>query len=105
MYDKVCSSCGTRLSSFYNTGMLGCPNCYENFRREILVALKDIQGKPFHVGKKPEITSTDKELLEEYRLLLKEKELAGMEKRFTDMAKLSKLLEELALELKNRGLL
>ncbi|MBR5192355.1 MAG: hypothetical protein IKW33_02990 [Clostridia bacterium] len=105
MYDKVCSSCGTRLSSFYNTGMLGCPRCYENFRREILVALKDIQGKPFHVGKKPIITSTEKELLDEYRRLLKEKENAGIEKRFTDMAKISKLLEELANELRNRGVL
>ena len=105
MYEKVCSSCGCRLSSFYNTGMLGCPRCYESFRKEILIALKDIQGKTFHVGKKPEITSTEKELLEEYWRLLKEKESAGIDKRFTDMANISKQLEELVNELRNRGVL
>ena len=89
MYDKVCPVCGRRLSEFYNTSMLGCPKCYEAFRSEILVALRKIQGKDFHVGKAPEVNSLDKELLNEYQMLLKQKEQAALERRFQDMCAIS----------------
>lgn len=105
MYDKVCPVCGRRLSEFYNTSMLGCPKCYEAFRGEILIALKKIQGKDFHVGKSPAVNSIDKELLNEYQMLLKEKEEAALERRFQDMCRISEDILNLKAELKRRGLI
>ena len=105
MYDKVCPVCGKRLSEFYNTSMLGCPDCYRAFGREIQPALKKIQGKDYHVGKTLEGIALDRQLLLEYQRLIKEKELAGMEGRFEDMCIISEDIIRLKEELKNRGLI
>ena len=105
MIDKVCSVCGRRLSEFYNTGYLGCENCYRDFETEIVSTLKKIQGGVFHVGKKPELTGIEKELLSDYRAYQKEKEKAVIEQRFQDIAKLNKLIAEISEELKRRGLI
>lgn len=105
MYDKVCSTCGRRLSSFMKTAMLGCPDCYTEFETQILSALKNVQGKTFHVGKKPKLDSVARELLSDYHRLLEEKEKAGKESRFSDMAKINRYLTDIADELKRRGLL
>ncbi len=105
MYEKYCPRCKTSLSSFYQTGMLGCPDCYNAFEREIELALKKIQGRTFHAGKKPPVTKIDRELVIEYNLLLEEKERAGLEGRFDDMLRISEEITELKEELKRRGLL
>ena len=105
MYEKVCRTCGTRLSEFYNTSMLGCADCYQAFGQEINGALKKIQGATFHVGKKPKISSVDRELMREFEVLLKEKEQAGLNQDFSRVAELSEEIYELQAELKRRGLL
>ncbi len=105
MYDKVCKVCGRRLSEFYKTSMLGCENCYKAFEPEIISALKNVQGRTFHVGKTPTSCAEDKALIKRYRELIAEKERAGLEGRFQDMAELSIDVSELNEELKRRGLL
>ena len=57
------------------------------------------------MGKKPKLTRIDRELLSDYQNYLKEEEIAGIEGRFKDMAKLNKIIEELSEELNRRGLL
>lgn len=105
MIDTVCNECGTRLSTFYATGMLGCPYCYKAFENEVITALYKIQGKTFHVGKMPTTFSLEKELLSEYKRLIAEKERATIEGRFSDIRILAEQILELANELKNRGVL
>ena len=105
MYDKACKKCNYRLSEFYRTGMLGCPDCYKAFAPEIRAALDDIQGAARHVGKTPRFSGVDKQLLDEYRRLFEEKEKAGLEKRFADMAELTKEISKITEELKKRGLI
>ena len=105
MYDKYCRNCKTSLSEFYDTGMLGCPECYKAFKTEIELALNKIQGRTFHVGKTPNVTKLDKELLAEYRNLIAEKEQAVLDGRFTDVRNLSESIMSLASELKKRGIL
>ncbi|MBQ7235548.1 MAG: hypothetical protein IKB30_01735 [Clostridia bacterium] len=105
MYDKICKKCGTKLSDFYRTYMLGCPECYSAFEREILLALKKIQGANIHTGKMPKIANIDRELLSEYERLIKEKEDAALDGRFSRIKELSAQLVELSEELKRRGLL
>jgi protein arginine kinase activator len=105
MYDKICPECGTRLSQFYKTSMLGCPTCYKAFEREIVLALKKIQGQTLHVGKTPYSTELDKKLLNEYQTLIKEKERAVIEKRFDDANEIADQILYLSEELKRRGLI
>ncbi len=104
MYEKFCPTCKTSLSSFYHTGMLGCPDCYKAFEKEIELALKKIQGRTFHAGKTPSISHIDRELLQEYDRLIEEKQRANIEGRFSDMLSISQDLLELKEELKRRGL-
>lgn len=105
MYDKICPTCKTLLSQFYNTSMLGCPDCYKAFEREITLALKKVQGGTLHVGKTPYGTQLDKQLLDEYNDLIKAKERAVLDERFEDVNEISKQILELSEELKNRGLI
>ena len=59
-----------------------------------------------HTGKTPyNLSKEDRELLEEYKKLIFEKELATIEGRFTDIRKLAEQIVRLSSELKNRGLL
>ncbi len=106
MIDKVCASCGFRLSEFYETGMLGCPHCYKAFEKQIEQTLYKIQGKTLHTGKTPyNINNIDRQLLAEYKWLLSEKERATLEGRFSDIRTLSQQILEISNELKQRGIL
>ncbi|MBQ6921575.1 MAG: excinuclease, partial [Clostridia bacterium] len=69
MYDKVCKNCGTYLSDYFNTGMLGCPHCYTAFRQEIKGTLLKIQKSTEHAGKLPTLDGVGKELYAEYKRL------------------------------------
>ena len=104
MYDKVCKKCGRRLSDYLRTGYLGCPDCYSYFADEIEISLKNIQGGTENRSKRP-LGGVDKELLTEYSKLIEEREKAGIDGRFEDMARLSGELNELFRELKKRGLI
>ncbi len=49
-----CEVCGTKLSEFRNTGLLGCPNDYDVFEKELLDVLARAQeGASRHIGKLP----------------------------------------------------
>ncbi len=105
MYEKFCEKCGRTLTEFYSLGMLGCPHCYKVFAEELKPVLKKIQGAYIHNGKSPKISGVDKELLTEYFRLREEKEMAGLNGDFSEMAKLSREIFDLQTELENRGLL
>ena len=88
MPEKYCKYCKTTLSDFYATGMLGCPNCYRAFEKELSPVLYKLQGTDRHeTGAAPKIRGIDKELLTEYERLKKERELAGIEGRFSPCEK------------------
>ncbi len=48
-----CSQCGTTLSQFKKTGMLGCSQCYEDMRAGIEPLLRQVQKGLVHVGRTP----------------------------------------------------
>ena len=105
MYDKICPRCKTILSDYVETGYLGCPECYRAFGDEIEYSLKRIQGQTENKGKRPFLRSVDKELLDEYARLIEEREKAGINGDFGEMARLSGEINELFRELKKRGLI
>lgn len=104
LYEKICPNCGTKLSQFMNTYMLGCPHCYQAFSVEIYDSLKKIQAKSYHTGKQPKLSGVERDLIEEYEYLLRQKEKAGEQHRFSDMAEISEQIFQLKEELKRRGI-
>ncbi len=51
--DTVCSSCTMSFSRFIETGLLGCPECYEAFGNALRDILKGIHSVSYHRGRGP----------------------------------------------------
>jgi len=51
--DAACPFCGLRYSAFRESGMLGCPACYDNFAEPLAGLLKRFHGSARHGGKVP----------------------------------------------------
>lgn len=48
-----CGKCGTTLTQFKKTGMLGCARCYEDLRAGIEPLMRQVQKGLEHVGRTP----------------------------------------------------
>lgn len=48
-----CPLCGIKFMEFRNSGRLGCPNDYQEFREELTPLLENIHGETRHCGKTP----------------------------------------------------
>jgi protein arginine kinase activator len=59
-----CTECGI---SFREQGRLGCPNCYEDFRDELMPLLENIHEEATHKGKRPVRSPGQTE--DQYRLI------------------------------------
>jgi len=51
--NRECEVCGIKFVDFRNTGRLGCPHDYQEFRDELLPLLENIHGETRHTGKTP----------------------------------------------------
>lgn len=51
--DIRCTNCEISFSEFREQGRLGCPNCYEEFREELVPLLDNIHEGAMHMGKRP----------------------------------------------------
>ena len=49
----TCSRCGYDFSRFKETGLLGCPQCYHDFREYLNPMIRRIQGGLNHLGQRP----------------------------------------------------
>lgn len=63
-----CPECGIKFVEFRNTGRLGCPHDYDEFRAELMPLLENIHGETKHSGKtprrQPENKQTQSELMQ-----------------------------------------
>ena len=50
---RECPHCGIKFVEFRNTGRLGCPHDYQEFREELSPLLENIHGETRHCGKTP----------------------------------------------------
>jgi len=48
-----CSACGFDFSQFKETGLLGCPQCYQDFAPYLKPMIRRIQGGLTHLGERP----------------------------------------------------
>ena len=77
--DRACRACGLRYSSFRETGMLGCPSCYESFSGPIAGLLKRFHGAARHGGKTPPDGPGPRRLAQEEAAKLGERLRAAVE--------------------------
>jgi|SRR4051794_20862352 protein arginine kinase activator len=72
--NRECEVCGIKFVDFRNTGRLGCPHDYQEFREELLPLLENIHGETRHTGKAPrrlpQSKQTQSELLQLRKQLL-----------------------------------
>jgi protein arginine kinase activator len=50
---RECPLCGIKFVEFRNSGRLGCPHDYQEFREELAPLLENIHGETKHCGKTP----------------------------------------------------
>ncbi len=73
---KKCPLCGAAFSTIAESGKVGCAECYDTFREELLPYIKRLHGSTKHIGNTPESVIIQKdtvlELREELRRLITE---------------------------------
>ena len=62
---KRCECCGASFPDIAQSGRVGCSECYNTFRQELMPSLNRLHGKAVHIGnvpyeQKPEETVQDK---------------------------------------------
>ena len=92
--EKKCTVCGTRYSDYERTGLLGCPNCYDMFREELLPSIRRIQGKVDHVGKAAK-NNDDLGLHRRLKSLQEQLEQALKERRYAEAGRLNNQIAEI----------
>ena len=50
---KKCFCCGWKWDKWKETGKLGCEECYQTFKKDILDRLSGVQHKNIHTGRSP----------------------------------------------------
>ena len=67
----VCFNCNLSYRDFQKTGKLGCEKCYDTFRSQLIIGLKNIHGDNVHRGEIPKNGKYNsllvKKTIEEYR--------------------------------------
>ena len=90
-----CKTCSTTLDSFKKTGLLGCPDCYNDLRQDIEPIISTIHGKTTHTGEAPEGTEELKEK-KQLEMLNDQLQQAIREERYEDAAKLRDQIKNLS---------
>lgn len=97
MNQRECPVCGVKFVEFRNSGRLGCPNDYQEFREELLPLLENIHGDVKHAGKTPRRLPQTKQTQQELVQLRKQLHQAVTKEAYEEAARLRdriKTLEE-----------
>src|SRR5262245_34226321 len=94
--NRECEVCGTKFVDFRNTGRLGCPHDYQEFREELLPLLENIHGDPpKHCGKAPRRLHVTKQTQSELVQLRKQLLQAVNRENYEEAAKLRDRIRQL----------
>lgn len=83
-----CPLCGIKFVEFRNTGRLGCPNDYHEFREELTPLLENIHGETRHCGKTPRRQPQSKQTQSELIQLRNKLKLAVGKEDYEEAARL-----------------
>jgi protein arginine kinase activator len=85
---KECSWCGLKFVEFRNSGRLGCPQDYVEFREDLLPLLENIHGETRHCGKAPRRLGQNKQTQSELVQLRKQLHQAVTKEAYEEAARL-----------------
>ncbi len=85
---RQCPECGIRFVDFRNTGRLGCPHDYEEFRDQLVSLLENIHGETRHCGKTPRRLPQNKQVQSELVQLRKQLHQAVTREAYEEAARL-----------------
>lgn len=90
-----CPSCGLKFVEFRNSGRLGCPHDYQEFREELLPLLENIHGEARHCGKTPRRMPPNKEAQSELIQLRGRLKLAVQKEDYEEAARIRDQIRQL----------
>ena len=92
---RECPVCGIKFVEFRNSGRLGCPHDYDEFREELLPLLENIHGETKHCGKTPRRLPQNKQTQSELIQLRKQLQQAVTREAYEDAARLRDRIRQL----------
>jgi len=94
--NRQCEVCGIKFVDFRNTGRLGCPHDYQEFREELLPLLENIHGDPpKHTGKVPRRLPQNKQMQSELVQLRKQLLQAVNKEAYEEAARIRDRIRQL----------
>ena len=85
---RECPHCGIKFVEFRNSGRLGCPHDYQEFREELATLLENIHGETRHCGKTPRRQPQNKQAQSELIHLRKQLQQAVTREAYEEAARL-----------------
>jgi protein arginine kinase activator len=92
---RSCPNCGIKFVEFRNSGRLGCPHDYEEFREELVPLLESIHGETKHNGKTPRRLPQNKQTQSELIQLRKQLQHAVNKEAYEEAARLRDRIRQL----------
>jgi protein arginine kinase activator len=92
---RECPVCGIKFVEFRNSGRLGCPHDYQEFREELAPLLENIHGETRHVGKTPRRLPQNKQTQSELLQLRKQLQQAVTREAYEEAARLRDRIRKL----------
>jgi protein arginine kinase activator len=92
---RECPVCGIKFVEFRNTGRLGCPHDYMEFREELAPLLENIHGELRHLGKTPRRLPQNKQTQSELLQLRKQLQQAVTREAYEEAARLRDRIRQL----------
>jgi protein arginine kinase activator len=92
---KECPVCGIKFVEFRNSGRLGCPHDYQEFREELMPLLENIHGETRHAGKTPRRLPQTKQAQSELIQLRKQLQQAVTREAYEEAAQLRDRIRQL----------
>jgi protein arginine kinase activator len=92
---RECPVCGIKFVEFRNSGRLGCPHDYQEFREELTPLLENIHGETRHCGKTPRRLPQNKQTQSELIQLRKQLQQAVTREAYEDAARLRDRIRKL----------
>ena len=94
--DIACPKCGETYAQFQKSGMLGCAQCYQAFRKELMPLISRVQGRAQHAGRRPAVNEEAQALQSRREELRIRMEAAVAEENFEEAAVLRDQLRALS---------
>ncbi|MTI80701.1 MAG: hypothetical protein FH758_07425 [Firmicutes bacterium] len=97
--ENTCPKCGISHNRFAKVGLLGCSDCYDTFKAQVIPLVKRIHGTAQHTGKVPQRTGGRAKINKEIKVLRDQLQDAVQREEFESAAKLRDQIKSLEQEL------